>query len=81
MIGILLGLGIVMIVTMRGAAQLARGASTVPDPWGGHTLEWVAASPPSVDNFADQAVAPVRSAHPLWEAPAPSGGDAVRSAP
>ena len=80
-IGILLGLGIVMIVTMRGAAQLARGASTVPDPWGGHTLEWVAASPPSVDNFADQAVAPVRSAHPLWDAPAPSGGDAVRSAP
>ena len=80
-IGILLALGIVMIVTVRGATQLARGASTVPDPWGGHTLEWVAASPPPVDNFADQPVAPVGSAHPLWDTPAPGGTDAARRAP
>ena len=35
-IGLLAGLGIVMISVLRGAAELARGASTVPDPWGGH---------------------------------------------
>ncbi|MCE2531066.1 MAG: cbb3-type cytochrome c oxidase subunit I [Acidimicrobiia bacterium] len=71
-IGVLLALAIVLIVALRGASSLARGASTVPDPWGGHTLEWFAASPPPLDNFGDEPVAPVRSAHPLWDAPAPS---------
>ena len=80
-IGLLAGLGIVMISVLRGAAELARGASTVPDPWGGHTLEWVAASPPPVDNFADPPVGPVRSAHPLWEAPAPGGDGTAGGAP
>ena len=79
-IGILAGLGIVVISVLRGASELARGATTVPDPWGGHTLEWVAPSPPPVDNFADQPVAPVRSAHPLWDTPPPGGADALGSA-
>ena len=80
-IGILVGLAIVLIVTLRGAAELARGASTVPDPWGGHTLEWVAPSPPPADNFADQPVTPVRSAHPLWDTPAAGGAGAAGGAP
>ncbi len=79
-IGILAGLGIVVISVLRGASELARGATTVPDPWGGHTLEWVAPSPPPVDNFANQPVAPVRSAHPLWDTPPPGGADAVGGA-
>ena len=79
--GILVGLAVVMISVARGGAELARGASTVPDPWGGHTLEWVAPSPPPVDNFADQPAVTVRSAHPLWDTPAPGGADAPRGAP
>ena len=71
-IGILVGLAVVVIVTLRGGSALARGASTVPDPWGGHTMEWFAASPPPVDNFGDEPLAPVRSAHPLWDAPTPA---------
>ncbi len=67
--GVLLALAVVLIVTVRGAVALSRGASTVPDPWGGHTLEWVAASPPPSDNFGDQPVSPVSSAHPLWDGP------------
>ena len=69
-VGILLGLAVVVIVALRGVTALARGASTVPDPWGGHTLEWFAASPPPVDNFGAEPLIPVRSAHPLWDAPA-----------
>ena len=69
MIGTLLGLAVVIIVALRGAAALARGASTVPDPWGGYTMEWFAASPPPLDNFGTEPVVPVRSAHPLWDAP------------
>ena len=78
-VGIILGIAIVLIVTVRGSAALGRGASTVPDPWGGHTLEWVAASPPPSDNFGDQPPAPVRSAHPLWDTPPPGGAE--RGAP
>ena len=69
-IGTLVGLAVVVIVALRGAAALSRGASTVPDPWGGHTMEWFAASPPPLDNFGAEPVAPVRSPHPLWDAPA-----------
>ncbi len=74
-IGVLAGLVVVVIVTLRGGAALGKGASTVPDPWGGHTMEWFAASPPPVDNFGDEPLAPVRSAHPLWDAPAPTTGE------
>ncbi|MDE0654452.1 MAG: cbb3-type cytochrome c oxidase subunit I [bacterium] len=69
-IGVLLGLGVVVIVALRGATALARGASTVPDPWGGHTMEWFATSPPPPDNFGAEPVVPVRSPHPLWDTPA-----------
>ena len=69
-IGALLGLAVTVIVALRGAVALAGGASTVPDPWGGHTMEWFAASPPPVDNFGAEPLIPVRSAHPLWNTPA-----------
>ena len=78
-IGFLVGLLIVVIVTVRGGAALARGASTVPDPWGGHTMEWFAASPPPADNFGEEPVARVRSAHPLWETPAPAADERADS--
>ena len=69
-IGVLVGVAVVVLVVVRGAVGLARGASTVPDPWGGHTLEWFSASPPPPDNFGAETLVPVRSAHPLWDAPA-----------
>jgi cytochrome c oxidase subunit 1 len=37
-----------------------------PDPWGGHTLEWAAASPPSRHNF-DGPLPPIRSHAPLLD--------------
>lgn len=78
-IGILVGLAAVVIVMVRGAVDLTRDASTVPDPWGGHTLEWAAASPPERQNFTDAPVPAVRSAHPLWDAP-PEGDGALGGA-
>ena len=76
--GILLGLAVVVVVVVRGAVVLSRGSSTVPDPWGGHTLEWASASPPPVDNFAGEPVEVIESPHPLWDAPA--AGAAERGA-
>ena len=38
-----------------------------PDPWGGHTLEWATASPPSPHNF-DEPLPPIRSNRPVWDA-------------
>ncbi len=37
------------------------------DPWDGHTLEWVTASPPSAHNF-DHPLPPIRSERPVWDA-------------
>lgn len=78
-IGLLVGLAVVVIVMVRGALDLIGDSSTVPDPWGGHTLEWAAASPPEAENFPDSPLPAVRSAHPLWDE-APSGGVAGGSA-
>ena len=36
-----------------------------PDPWGGHTLEWVASSPPARYNF--ETLPPIRSYAPLLD--------------
>ena len=88
-IGILVGLATVVIVMVRGAVDLTKDASTVPDPWGGHTLEWAAASPPDRENFTDTPAPAVRSAHPLWDPPpggngpggnGPGGDGALRGA-
>ena len=74
-VGTLVGLAVVAIVALRGAAALSQGASTVPDPWGGPTMEWFAASPPPRENFGAEPLIPVRSAHPLWDAPAAAAAD------
>jgi cytochrome c oxidase subunit I len=37
------------------------------DPWDGHTLEWVAPSPPPEGNFVAP-LPPIRSERPLWDA-------------
>ena len=80
-IGILVSISTVVIVMLRGAADLARGASTVPDPWGGHTLEWATASPPAAGDAAELPPAVVRSPHPLWDSPVPDGADPAEGAP
>ena len=36
-----------------------------PNPWGGSTLEWAAASPPSEFNF--ESLPPIHSERPLWD--------------
>ena len=74
-VGTLVGLAVVAIVALRGAAAFSQGASTVPDPWGGPTMEWFAASPPPRENFGAEPLIPVRSAHPLWDAPAAAAAD------
>jgi cytochrome c oxidase subunit I len=40
------------------------------DPWGGHTLEWATASPPSTHNF-DGPLPSIRSNRPVWDASHP----------
>ena len=44
--------------------SLRRGAVAGPDPWGGSTLEWAAASPPPPHNFDHTPV--VEDLTPLW---------------
>ncbi|MGH2962264.1 MAG: cytochrome c oxidase subunit I [Solirubrobacterales bacterium] len=72
-----------IVVTLANAAYSARnGVAAGADPWGGHTLEWFAASPPPPHNF--DVVPDVRSTEPLadireairrrtetWEPPLP----------
>jgi cytochrome c oxidase subunit 1 len=40
--------------------------SAGPDPWGGHTLEWVTSSPPPALNFVAP-LPPIRSYAPLLD--------------
>jgi cytochrome c oxidase subunit 1 len=48
------GLVIVLVYLLR---SLARGAARSPaDPWGGKSLEWATATPPTTHNFAEQPV-------------------------
>ena len=78
--GYLMGLGAddgVVPIGLAGAAVTAagvlmfaldiasRGATSEPDPYGGHTLEWATASPPAAHNFDD--LPDIRSAHPLTD--------------
>jgi hypothetical protein len=53
----------VILTLANAAASHNRGVAAGPDPWGGTTLEWFAASPPPVHNF--DVVPDVRSAEPL----------------
>jgi cytochrome c oxidase subunit 1 len=60
----LLGLGVLVFV-VNVVRSLRRGAVAGPDPWGGETLEWEAASPPASYNFQHPPTA--RGRAPMWE--------------
>ena len=62
--GILVTVG-ALVVVLALLATLRKRGSAAPDPWGGHTLEWSTASPPSRSNF-DGPVPAVVSATPLF---------------
>ncbi|HEY3082162.1 MAG TPA: cytochrome c oxidase subunit I [Chloroflexota bacterium] len=49
--------------------SLRGGALAGDDPWDGWTLEWATTSPPPPHNF--EALPPIRSARPLWDAKHP----------
>jgi len=51
------------------------GVVAGPDPWGGGTLEWASASPPSAANF--EALPIVRGRDPVWDAAQPPAGEPV----
>lgn len=53
----------VVLALANAAWSVRHGAAAGPDPWGGTTLEWFAASPPPEHNF--DAIPDVRSAEPL----------------
>ena len=60
---VLLTVGAIVVVLAVLATTRSRGG-TADDPWGGSTLEWATASPPSRSNF-DGPVPAVASATPL----------------
>jgi heme/copper-type cytochrome/quinol oxidase subunit 1 len=53
--------------------SLLFGAKAGEDPWNAWTLEWAAASPPSLQNFAQ--TPEVRSRRPLWDLKHPEAPD------
>src|SRR5690606_7013714 len=53
------------LVVLSVVLAIARGPRTAPDPWGGDTLEWAAATPPRPYNFAT--IPPVFGLHPVWD--------------
>lgn len=65
---VLIGAGLVgagLILALAGLLPALRAGEDVPaDPWEGQTLEWLAPSPPPLDNFAGP-VPTVTSAEPL----------------
>lgn len=65
---LLIGVGVVALglLTSLGAVlpALRPGTDVPADPWEGQTLEWLAPSPPPLDNFTGE-LAPVTSAEPL----------------
>lgn len=64
--GVAVALGVVVVIAnlLTGFASRARYPQQ-SDPWGGHTLEWVAASPPPPHNF--DALPTVRSDTPVLD--------------
>jgi cytochrome c oxidase subunit I+III len=55
----------VLVTLLNLLVSRRQGALAGPDPWGGESLEWAAASPPEPYNFRHLPVA--RSRHPLWD--------------
>jgi heme/copper-type cytochrome/quinol oxidase subunit 1 len=65
------GIGLValgVLVAIGAVVGALRGGGDQPaDPWGGHTLEWLTASPPTLLNFEEAPT--VRSPEPLLDEP------------
>jgi cytochrome c oxidase subunit 1 len=61
--GILLISFIVFVVNV--VLSIKRRIPSLPDPWGGQTLEWATTSPPPRYNFV--ALPPIKSHAPLWD--------------
>ncbi|MFF5438164.1 cbb3-type cytochrome c oxidase subunit I [Streptomyces achromogenes] len=59
---------VVNVLRTLHARRLGRARPAGDDPWGGHTLEWAAPSPPPRLNFpADRPLPPVTSFAPLLD--------------
>ncbi|MAG36181.1 MAG: cytochrome c oxidase subunit I [Dehalococcoidia bacterium] len=73
---ILAGSFLIFIWNVIVSASRSRAAPA--DPWGGHSLEWAASSPPAEHNFV--VVPTVQSRHPMWDQPGLTALVAGRSA-
>ena len=60
------GRGRMLVLLWNLVTAPRRGVAAGADPWGGHTLEWAAHSPPPRHNF--DALPPIASATPLLDA-------------
>lgn len=63
---VLFALGVLALLGAYAKTLLPTGSTAPADPWQGHTLEWLAASPPPVGNFRE-ALPVVRSERPLLD--------------
>jgi cytochrome c oxidase subunit 1 len=69
-------LGISTLIFLANVViSLRRGRPAGDDPWGGHTLEWAAPSPPPAGNFT-KPLPPIRSNRPVWDVAHPPDTDA-----
>jgi heme/copper-type cytochrome/quinol oxidase subunit 1 len=71
---IVIGLGLLALLANLARVALRGGATGEADPWGGGTLEWLAASPPPGHNFEPDTLPAIRSDRPLADLRAGSGG-------
>ena len=55
-----------LVFLVNVVISLRRGRPSGNDPWGGHTLEWAAPSPPPPGNFTHP-LPPIRSNRPVWD--------------
>jgi cytochrome c oxidase subunit I len=60
----LIALGVLVFI-VNVVVSLRHREVAGPDPWGGHTLEWAASSPPARHNF--DVLPPIRSYAPLLD--------------
>jgi cytochrome c oxidase subunit I len=63
----------ILVFIVNVVYSLRQGRLAGANPWKGWTLEWIANSPPAVENFAF--VPPVRSRRPLWDLEHPDDPD------
>jgi len=62
-----------LIFLINFFVSIRKAATNEVDVWDGFTLEWKAASPPLVYNFAE--IPSVRSRRPLWDEKHPDLAD------